>query len=90
MVCSIVPISIFWRLINSFLGFRCGMTMVSNAIAPTCQKLTFAEVANNAYRDGYSNLNNTEESSLNDSPGVSVDQRRMNSVRAYFEWMPLR
>lgn len=52
--------------------------------------MTPAEIANNAYRDGYSNLNNTEESFLNDSPGVSVDQRRMNAVRAYFEWMPLR
>ena len=22
--------------------------------------------------------------------GVSVDQRKMNAVRAYFEWMPIR
>lgn len=49
-----------------------------------------AEIANNGYRDGFSGLNNTEDSFLNDGPGVSADQRRMNAVRAYFEWMPLR
>ncbi|KAF1808107.1 alkaline phosphatase-like protein [Eremomyces bilateralis CBS 781.70] len=48
------------------------------------------EVANNAYRDGMSALNNTEESFLNDGPGISVDQRKVNAVRAYFEWMPIR
>ncbi|KAI1780031.1 PhoD-like phosphatase-domain-containing protein [Hypoxylon cercidicola] len=47
------------------------------------------EVSNNGYRDGSSALNNTEESFLNDG-GVSVDQRKMNAVRAYFEWMPIR
>ena len=47
------------------------------------------EVANNGYRDGFSNMNNTEESFVK-SGGVSVDQRKMNAVRAYFEWMPLR
>lgn len=48
------------------------------------------EIANNAYRDGSSGMNNTEESFLNDSPQISVEQRKMNAVRAYFEWMPLR
>ncbi|KAK0614930.1 PhoD-like phosphatase-domain-containing protein [Bombardia bombarda] len=48
------------------------------------------EVANNGYRDGFSALNNTEESFLNDGPSISVDQRKMNAVRAYFEWMPIR
>ncbi|KAL4894754.1 PhoD-like phosphatase-domain-containing protein [Aspergillus ambiguus] len=48
------------------------------------------EIANNAYRDGFSGLNNTEESFLNDSPEISSEQRKMNAVRAYFEWMPLR
>lgn len=48
------------------------------------------EVANNGYRDGFSALNNTEESFRNDGPGISVDQRKMNAVRAYFEWMPIR
>ncbi|KAI2629696.1 PhoD-like phosphatase-domain-containing protein [Hypoxylon sp. NC1633] len=47
------------------------------------------EVSNNGYRDGSSALNNTEESFLNDGR-VSVDQRKMNAVRAYFEWMPIR
>jgi hypothetical protein len=42
-----------------------------------------AEVANNVYRDGSSALNNTEESFFADG-GVSVDQRKMNAVRAYF------
>lgn len=44
------------------------------------------EVANNGYRDGFSNMNNTESSFLKYS-GVSVDQRKMNAVRAYFEWV---
>lgn len=48
------------------------------------------EVANNGYRDGFSALNNTEESFRNDGPSISVDQRKMNAVRAYFEWMPIR
>lgn len=47
------------------------------------------EVSDNGYRDGSSALNNTEESFLNDG-FVSVDQRKMNAVRAYFEWMPIR
>lgn len=34
-------------------------------------------------------LNNTEASFIKDG-GVSVDQRKMNAVRAYFEWMPIR
>ncbi|KAL8959573.1 MAG: hypothetical protein Q9183_005606 [Haloplaca sp. 2 TL-2023] len=34
-------------------------------------------------------LNNTEASFIQDG-GVSVDQRKMNAVRAYFEWMPIR
>ncbi|KAI0851464.1 PhoD-like phosphatase-domain-containing protein [Daldinia vernicosa] len=47
------------------------------------------EVSNNGYRDGSSALNNTEDSFRKDG-GVSVDQRKMNAVRAYFEWMPIR
>lgn len=47
------------------------------------------EVADNTYRDGSSELNNTENSFLKDG-GISVDQRKMNAVRAYFEWMPIR
>ncbi|KAL8740706.1 MAG: hypothetical protein Q9184_008461, partial [Pyrenodesmia sp. 2 TL-2023] len=47
------------------------------------------EVADNTYRDGMSELNNTEASFIMDG-GVSVDQRKMNAVRAYFEWMPIR
>ncbi|KAG6353311.1 hypothetical protein INS49_007552 [Diaporthe citri] len=38
------------------------------------------EVANNGYRDGFSALNNTEESFRNHGPSISVDQRRMNTV----------
>jgi alkaline phosphatase D len=48
-----------------------------------------AEVADNTYRDGEADLNNTEASFIADG-GVSTDQRKMNAVRAYFEWMPLR
>ncbi|KIW19262.1 hypothetical protein PV08_03556 [Exophiala spinifera] len=47
------------------------------------------EVADNTYRDGSSELNNTEASFVEDG-GVSVDQRKMNAVRAYFEWLPIR
>jgi len=47
------------------------------------------EVADNTYRDGSAELNNTEASFISDG-GVSVDQRKMNAVRAYFEWMPIR
>lgn len=47
------------------------------------------EVADNTYRDGSSELNNTEDSFVKDG-GVSVDQRKMNAVRAYFEYMPIR
>lgn len=46
-------------------------------------------MADNTYRDGSSELNNTEASFIMDG-GVSVDQRKMNAVRAYFEWMPIR
>lgn len=48
------------------------------------------EIANNGYRDGYSGLRNTEDSFLNYGPQISVDQRKLNAVRAYFEWMPIR
>lgn len=48
-----------------------------------------SEVADNTYRDGSADLNNTEASFIKDG-GVSVDQRKMNAVRAYFEWMPIR
>lgn len=37
-----------------------------------------AEVADNTYRDGSSELNNTEASFVADG-GVSVDQRKMNA-----------
>jgi len=47
------------------------------------------EVSDNTYRDGASELNNTEASFIMDG-GVSTDQRKMNAVRAYFEWMPIR
>ncbi|KAF3010414.1 hypothetical protein E8E15_000859 [Penicillium rubens] len=47
------------------------------------------EVADNTYRDGSSELRNDEKSFIQDG-GVSVDQRKMNAVRAYFEWMPIR
>jgi alkaline phosphatase D len=51
--------------------------------------LIAAEVADNTWRDGSAELHNKEKSFVHDG-GVSVDQRRMNAVRAYFEWMPIR
>ncbi|KAH8597788.1 PhoD-like phosphatase [Bisporella sp. PMI_857] len=47
------------------------------------------EVSDNTWKSGASQLNNSEESFIQDG-GVSVDQRKMNAVRAYFEWMPIR
>jgi alkaline phosphatase D len=49
----------------------------------------FPEVADNTYRDGSADLNNTEDSFIKEG-GISTDQRKMNAVRAYFEWMPIR
>jgi alkaline phosphatase D len=43
------------------------------------------EVSDNTWRAGSSGMNNTEDSFIADG-GVSVDQRKMNAVRAYFEW----
>ena len=66
--------------------------MVSYSIAPLSLPINpnnFAEVADNIYRDAEADLNNTESSFINDG-GVSTGQRKMNAVRAYFEWMPLR
>jgi alkaline phosphatase D len=39
---------------------------------------------------GAAMLNNTEDSFVKDGMGISVDQRKMNAVRAYYEWMPIR
>lgn len=47
------------------------------------------EIADNGYKDGYSRMNNTEASFIQKG-GIAVDQRKMNAVRAYFEWMPIR
>lgn len=47
------------------------------------------EVADNVYRDAEADANNTEASFVEDG-FVSTDQRKMNAVRAYFEWMPIR
>ncbi|KAI1476486.1 phosphodiesterase/alkaline phosphatase D precursor [Daldinia eschscholtzii] len=47
------------------------------------------EVADNTWKSGSAHLNNSEDSFITDG-GVSVDQRKMNAVRAYFEWMPIR
>lgn len=46
-------------------------------------------MADNTWRDGSAELNNTEASFVADG-GISIDQRKMNAVRAYFEWMPIR
>lgn len=46
-------------------------------------------MGDNTWKAGSSHMNNTEESFL-EVGGLSVDQRKMNAVRAYFEWMPIR
>ncbi|KAL1638335.1 hypothetical protein SLS56_000143 [Neofusicoccum ribis] len=53
------------------------------------------EVGDNTWRDGMAAQNNTEDSFVQDEieyggAGVSFDQRKMNAVRAYFEWIPIR
>ncbi|KAK5069213.1 hypothetical protein LTR64_008633 [Lithohypha guttulata] len=53
------------------------------------------EVGDNTYRDGMADQNNTEGSfaqyDINfGGAGIAFDQRKMNAVRAYFEWMPIR
>ncbi|KAI9701114.1 MAG: hypothetical protein M1836_001783 [Candelina mexicana] len=63
--------------------------LLSHQQFPWIQVWDDHEVADNTYRDGSSKLNNTESSFIKDG-GVSVDQRKMNAVRAYFEWMPIR
>ncbi|KAF3919124.1 hypothetical protein ABW21_db0207104 [Orbilia brochopaga] len=47
------------------------------------------EVADNTWKAGYAALKNTEGTFIMDDP-VSFDTRKMNAVRAYFEWMPIR
>lgn len=63
--------------------------LLSHATYPWIPVWDDHEVSDNTYRDGASELNNTEASFIMDG-GVSVDQRKMNAVRAYFEWMPIR
>lgn len=53
------------------------------------------EVGDNTWRDGMAAQNNTEDSFIQDEieyggAGIAFDQRKMNAVRAYFEWMPIR
>ena len=43
------------------------------------------EVADNTWRDGMAELNNTEDSFIREG-GIAVDQRKLHAVRAYFEW----
>ena len=64
-----------------------GRLHLSSCQNPTNIKTEFAD---NGYRDGFSHMNNTEDSFLNEGPKVSVDTRKVNAVRAYFEWMPIR
>ncbi|KLU93177.1 alkaline phosphatase D, partial [Magnaporthiopsis poae ATCC 64411] len=47
------------------------------------------EVADNVWKAGSAGMNNSEDSFVREG-GVSTDQRKMNAVRAYFEWMPIR
>ena len=56
--------------------------MVSELKQTAQERLTQrVEVADNTYRDGSSELNNTEASFVQDG-GVSVDQRKMNAGRS--------
>jgi hypothetical protein len=82
----------YFSVINSSPGSLFGMTMVRWSLPRPLTiylLILMVEVADNTWRAGSSELNNTEDSFIQDS-GVSVDQRKMNAVRAYFEWMPIR
>lgn len=78
-------------VIRTLLGFLSGMTTVGPIAlsAQSCLGSDQADMADNTYRDGSSGLRNNEESFIKDG-GVSVDQRKMNAVRAFFEWLPIR
>lgn len=65
-------------------------TSFSPETLQTVELTCAAEVSNNNYKDGSSGLQNTEASFKKNGRGISFDQRKMNAVRAYFEWMPLR
>ncbi|KAL8369720.1 hypothetical protein RB595_000178 [Gaeumannomyces hyphopodioides] len=47
------------------------------------------EMVDNVWKAGSAGMNNSEDSFVREG-GVSTDQRKMNAVRAYFEWMPIR
>lgn len=68
---------------------RCGLVIQETHYLERTIPNVCIEVADNTYRDGSSKLNNTEQSFVADG-GISTDQRKMNAVRAYFEWMPIR
>lgn len=51
-------------------------------------RLTCFKVADNTYRDGAADIANNEASFINDG-GFSIDQVKMNAVRAYFEFVIL-
>lgn len=79
---------------RTLLGLLSGMTTVGpvaflNSQHKAVWVLTKVDVADNTYRDGSSGLRNNEESFIKHG-GVSVDQRKMNAVRAFFEWLPIR
>jgi len=78
---------ISWRVTRISLGFLSGMITVFNLFLRILNRIAnfHSEVSDNTYRDGASELNNTEASFIKDG-GISVDQRKMNAVRAYFEW----
>ncbi|KAM0713864.1 hypothetical protein Q7P37_010826 [Cladosporium fusiforme] len=63
--------------------------LLSHAAYPWIPTWDDHEVADNTYRDGAADLNNNEASFINDG-GVAIEQVKMNAVRAYFEWMPIR
>lgn len=48
------------------------------------------EFANNGWKDGFSELNNTEDSFLKSGFKITVETRKAHAVRSYFEWMPIR
>lgn len=45
------------------------------------------EVADNTYKDGSADSNNTKAGYVN---GIPFSERKRNAVKAYYEWMPIR
>ena len=63
---------------------------LNHAHAPWIAVWNDGESGENAWRDGFGTLGNDEEGFDRDGVGMTVETRKANAVRAYWEYMPLR